>query len=89
MPTVLYHIKCSQTIAMTKVRAMCENYGIENYIFGGGIHLYLTPDQIRQAKDIALTVSSELEIGMLKSAKDAVNTVMRKAIREYRGSEIV
>ena len=64
MATALYHIKCSQTIAITKVRAMCENYGIENYVFGGGIHLHLTPNQMRQAKDIAKTVGSRVELGM-------------------------
>ncbi len=84
MATVLYHIKCSQTIAITKVRAMCDNYGIENYVFDGGIHLHLTPNQMRQANDVAKTVGSRVELGMLKSAQETVNTIMRKAIRIYQ-----
>ena len=83
MATALYHIKCSQTIAITKVRAMCDNYKIENYVFDGGVHLHLTPNQMRQAKDIAKTVGSRVESGMLESAQKTVNTIMKKAIGVY------
>ena len=75
MKTTLYHIKCSQTIAITKLRAVFDRAKIENYIFDGGIHIHLTPNQIYIAKGAAKTVRSELEIGMLPVAKKSVNRI--------------
>ena len=46
MKTTLYHIKCSQAIAITKLRAVFDRVKVENYIFDGGIHIHITPNQI-------------------------------------------
>jgi hypothetical protein len=79
----LYHIKCSQSIAIAKVRGLCDHHLIENYICDGGIHLHLTPNKIRIAKDIAETVNSELEAGLLPSATGFVNNLMCRVVRLY------
>lgn len=83
--TTLYHIKCSQCLAMTTIRTICDNAAIENYLFDGGIHLHLTPIQVQFAQDIATTFDSVLEIGMLPSAKQRVKDVMRRATEVYGG----
>jgi hypothetical protein len=83
MKTTLYHIKCSQVIAITKLRAIFDRAKIENYIFDGGIHVHLTPNQIHIAKGAAETVRSELEIGMLPSVKANVSDIFDKAIGLY------
>jgi len=83
----LYNIKCSQYLALTKIRDMFDKHGIENYIFDGGIHIHIIPAQFRIARDIAKTYNSHLEIGMLPAAQKTFNTLMKKVVRKYQENQ--
>jgi len=74
--TTLYHIKCNQTIAILTLRPILDKLNIDNFLYTGGIHVHLTPNQVRQVKDIALTVNSKLELGVLPAIQKSVNRDM-------------
>ena len=78
MAKELYHIKCSQTQAISHLRVILDAKGIENYIGNGGIHIHLLDNQIKDAEETAKTLSKTIEKGMLPNAQEDINSLFKE-----------
>jgi hypothetical protein len=81
MSKKLYHIETSLQYSLM-IQSIGEKENIEIYVSTGGVHLYLTSNQVSRGEELASIVNSKLEENGLPAVLKMVNEGLAKMMEK-------